>query len=334
MLLISAKILTGFSIGYALVIIATRMSHEDYHQNPLAAIMGLVLMLSLIALQVSHFLFLDSGITFVYSRYYVCLLTVVAPAFYFFSRPVLMADNSFSFIKLLHFFPVLLVYFLPYNMSFVLTFFIGMCYLIWLVRVILALAHHRRDFKLQLWVLSVVFSIAFMAALLGLLKIWLDGELFFALIATAIGVAFFLIAAALSHSSGFSKQVAEAAKAFYAVSTLSNLNLVEKIKELQLLMDNDKLYHKSNLDLLTVAGKLDMTAHQLSELINTQLGLSFSSFLRVQRVEAAKVMLVNEPRSSVLSIGMEVGFASQSNFYDAFSKVTGSTPGKYRKNTD
>ncbi|MCF6301547.1 MAG: helix-turn-helix domain-containing protein, partial [Proteobacteria bacterium] len=71
-------------------------------------------------------------------------------------------------------------------------------------------------------------------------------------------------------------------------------------------------------------------AHQLSELINTRLGMSFSSFLRVQRVEAAKTMLKNEPNSSVLSIGMAVGFASQSNFYTAFSKMTGSTPGKYR----
>ncbi|MCF6300319.1 MAG: helix-turn-helix domain-containing protein [Proteobacteria bacterium] len=334
MLLIIAQLLIGFSICYALVVLLTRMVQADYRQSRLAGIMGLVLMLSLIALQVSHFLLLDSGIKFVYSQYYLSLLAVVAPAFYFFSKPVLMADHSFKPVELLHFSPVLLVFFFPYNMSFMFVFLVGMGYLIWLVRVILALVHHRRDFKLELWVLSVVFLIAFMAALLGLSKIWLNDELFFALIATAIGVAFFLIAIALSHSSGFSKQVAEAAKAFYAVSTLSNLNLVEKIKELQLLMDNEKLYHKSNLDLLTVAGKLDMTAHQLSELINTQLGLSFSSFLRVQRVEAAKVMLINEPRSSVLSIGMAVGFASQSNFYDAFSKMTGCTPGKYRKHKD
>jgi AraC-like DNA-binding protein len=33
----------------------------------------------------------------------------------------------------------------------------------------------------------------------------------------------------------------------------------------------------------------------------------------------------------VLSIGLCVGFTSQSNFYEAFREIEGSTPGQYRK---
>ena len=41
-------------------------------------------------------------------------------------------------------------------------------------------------------------------------------------------------------------------------------------------------------------------------------------------------MLLEEPGASVLSVGMNVGFTSQSNFYDAFREITGTTPGKFR----
>jgi AraC-like DNA-binding protein len=42
-------------------------------------------------------------------------------------------------------------------------------------------------------------------------------------------------------------------------------------------------------------------------------------------------MLLAEPRASVLSVGLSVGFTSQSNFYEAFREIEGSTPGQYRK---
>jgi AraC-like DNA-binding protein len=40
---------------------------------------------------------------------------------------------------------------------------------------------------------------------------------------------------------------------------------------------------------------------------------------------------VLEPESSVLSIGLSVGFSTQSNFYTAFRDIVGLAPGQYRK---
>jgi AraC-like DNA-binding protein len=48
-------------------------------------------------------------------------------------------------------------------------------------------------------------------------------------------------------------------------------------------------------------------------------------------VAAAKTALCEEQSASVLSIGLCVGFTSQSNFYEAFREIEGSTPGQYRK---
>ena len=38
-------------------------------------------------------------------------------------------------------------------------------------------------------------------------------------------------------------------------------------------------------------------------------------------------MLLAEPSASVLSVGLNVGFSAQSNFYEAFREIEGMTPG-------
>ncbi|VAW33453.1 hypothetical protein MNBD_GAMMA01-1891, partial [hydrothermal vent metagenome] len=53
-------------------------------------------------------------------------------------------------------------------------------------------------------------------------------------------------------------------------------------------------------------------------------------YLRQQRINAAKRLLLTQPKASVLAIGLDVGFASQSNFYEAFKEIADTTPAKYR----
>jgi methylphosphotriester-DNA--protein-cysteine methyltransferase len=65
--------------------------------------------------------------------------------------------------------------------------------------------------------------------------------------------------------------------------------------------------------------------------LNTKLNLGFSQYLRQQRIDEAKELLVSQPKASVLTIGLEVGFSSQSNFYEAFKEIAGTTPAKFRK---
>ena len=76
---------------------------------------------------------------------------------------------------------------------------------------------------------------------------------------------------------------------------------------------------------------MDLSGQQLSELVNIRLGMGFSRYVRERRVEAAKRLLVSAPDQSILSISMDVGFKSQSNFYAAFKDVTAMPPGDYRK---
>ena len=83
-----------------------------------------------------------------------------------------------------------------------------------------------------------------------------------------------------------------------------------------------------------LAQALELSAHQMSELINSHFGIGFSRYIREQRVREAKALLRSDHRSSVLSISMMTGFRSQSNFYAAFREITGESPGSYRKRSE
>ena len=96
-------------------------------------------------------------------------------------------------------------------------------------------------------------------------------------------------------------------------------------------MLDEKVFQNENLNLGTLAEMLELSSHQLSELINSRFGIGFSRYIREQRVSEAKRLLASDDRSSVLSISLMTGFRSQSNFYAAFREITGEAPGTWRR---
>lgn len=326
-----ALLLIGFSVFYAIILSITHFRCDNYKGQVFPQAMGIVLMLSLCGLQMAHYLYLQQGSLFIHSPYYSLLLFSVAPSFYLFSKPLLTADSTYQASQLLHVLPVIIALFLPHNIALPLAFSLGAGYLLWLAKRLYALREQRRRFHIELLILASVFIIAIIVLILGLSLPLISEHVFFTLYACAIGSAFLLIGLALSHAPQISNDVVEAAQETYAVSTLSNVDCKERLEKLQTLMQEEQLYQENNLDLATLALKLGLSNHQLSELINTHLGKSFSRYIREQRIQAAKQMLLDEPTASVLSIGLSVGFTSQSNFYQAFREIVGTTPGKYRK---
>lgn len=327
---IISLLLSGFSIFYSVVLILMHLSEENREFRINTHYMGVLLLVSLIGLQFSHFLYLHNGHVFIDSQYYLMCLFLVAPAFYFYARPLLKADNSFGVVQLIHFMPVFSVYFLGYELAFSLAFVIGSGYLLWLLKTIYALKSHRNKFRSEMVLLAFVFLMALFVSVMALTKP-VTQELFISLYASAVGLALFMVALVISFTPKITEDVAQAARETYAVSTLTSIDCDSKLAELHTLMHVDKLYQQNNLDLQTMATELQLSSHQLSELINSKLAISFSRYLRNQRINAAKKILLEQPKSSVLSIGLEVGFSSQSNFYEAFKEITGSTPGKFRK---
>ena len=332
-----ALLFTGYSIFYAVSLSLTHFYSENYTEQRLAQVMGIILISVLASLQLSHFLFLldsghlGNGSSFIHTPYYVALLLLVAPTFYLFSKPLLTANSDFNPLQLLHFTPVMLAFLLPHNMAMQVAFGLGGLYLSWLGIRLYVLRQQRLHFRIELLMLGLAFVIAVLALILGLILPIISEKLFFTLYACAIGLAFLMINLVLSYAPQLSNDVVEAAREAYATSTLSNIDCDKSLQDLQQLMQQKKLYQENTVDLYTVASELGLTNHQLSELINTRLGKSFSRLMREYRVEAAKILLTTTPSSSVLSVGLNVGFTSQSNFYEAFREIVGTTPGKYRK---
>jgi AraC-like DNA-binding protein len=97
-------------------------------------------------------------------------------------------------------------------------------------------------------------------------------------------------------------------------------------------MEEQHPYINSALNLPALADIAAIKPHDLSRVINTQASVSFYDFVNGYRVEAAKTRLMSDDKvkRTMLNIAMDVGFNSQSTFYNHFKKHTGMTPKQFR----
>lgn len=331
-----ALLLIGFSLFGAISLALTHFRSDQYHEKELSRRMGFALLTALFILQSAHFAWLYLDLPWVMSLPYRMTLFAVAPAFFLFSQPLFNPDHASSFrpAMLIHALPVAGVVFIPTDQALPLAFVFGACYLLWLGRSLYALRAERANFRREMLLLGGVFGIAIAVSVLGLLQASLPGKLFFSLYAIAIGAAFFLVQTVLGLRPALTAEVvetAQSAQTAYGNSTLKNVDCDAVLSQLEALMKAERLYVAPELSLPMLAERLELSTHQLSELLNTRLGKGFSRYLREQRVAAAKTALCEEHSASVLSIGLCVGFTSQSNFYEAFREIEGTTPGQFRK---
>lgn len=116
----------------------------------------------------------------------------------------------------------------------------------------------------------------------------------------------------------------------------SNLNPIfadECMKKLKYLMTVEKVYCDAEISLQTLAKKISITPHQLSQLINERLNRNFSDFINYHRIEEVKIILesTNQGDESITDAAHQVGFNSLTAFYNSFKKYTQMTPSQYKK---
>lgn len=99
------------------------------------------------------------------------------------------------------------------------------------------------------------------------------------------------------------------------------------------LMNDEKPYLDTELNLLKLADQMSLSAHQLSYIVNKGFGENFFSFINRYKVENAKKLLQNPDYDhyTILAIAYESGFNSKTAFNTTFKKLTDQTPSEFRK---
>ncbi|PWN64845.1 helix-turn-helix domain-containing protein [Chryseobacterium oncorhynchi] len=120
------------------------------------------------------------------------------------------------------------------------------------------------------------------------------------------------------------------------VHKYSNKKISEKqadsfVTKLEKLMHSEEIYKNPNLKLNDLAFKMNISAHQLSQLLNDNLGKSFSIYINEYRIQEACEKIDNGSYLKIEEIGYEVGFNSKSTFFSTFKKIKNTTPLLYRQ---
>ena len=304
---------------------------QDMRKTRMGKIACVVMLTSLAALQVGHYLFFSQETDLLASRIYCSLLAIIPPAFFFFGREVLFHNISYRWIDSLHALPILLSQFAPIQIVPVIAFTLGSGYTAWFTWKIYHIRHESRRFKFEMFFFGLFALMAISALILGLALPIINAAIFYVSYSGTIAIAVLLIVMALLIFPELLSDILLIAEFAYSNSKLHGVDIQHNKQRLESLMLEDKVYENESLNLSMVAENLGLSVHQLSELINTEYGYSFSRFVREHRVKAAKNLLLENLKTSVLAISMETGFKSQSNFYAAFKASTGVSPGKFRK---
>lgn len=103
------------------------------------------------------------------------------------------------------------------------------------------------------------------------------------------------------------------------------------IRKLEKIMTENETYKNPDLKLSDLSKGINVSSHQLSQLLNDNLGKNFTTFVNEFRIKEACKIISTDDRLTLESVGYEVGFNSKSTFFAAFKKQTNTTPLNYQQ---
>ena len=106
-------------------------------------------------------------------------------------------------------------------------------------------------------------------------------------------------------------------------------------QKLDELFDTEHVYLQNELNLDTLAKKLKISRHYLTQLFNIHIGENFNQYINRYRIEHAKQLLLknSEETLTIEEIGFRSGFNSKVSFNRHFKASTGYTPTEFVANS-
>jgi AraC-like DNA-binding protein len=133
----------------------------------------------------------------------------------------------------------------------------------------------------------------------------------------------------------FTRHGAEEIPGRYKHSVLGSRKKKEIKNKILQYFYSERPYLKSELSMDILSAGLKIPKHQLTEVLNTEIGSNFFQFVNGYRIEAVKEMLADKKiKYSIEAIGYECGFNSKSTFFTVFKNLAGQTPQEYKNSID
>jgi len=106
------------------------------------------------------------------------------------------------------------------------------------------------------------------------------------------------------------------------------------IQRLKYMFQVEKAYRNGRLSLDSLAERLNLQPYQLSGIINSRMGKSFTEFVADYRIDDVKKRLADPGESAnILNIAYDAGFGTKASFNRIFKERTGLTPSEFRRKT-
>jgi AraC-like DNA-binding protein len=104
------------------------------------------------------------------------------------------------------------------------------------------------------------------------------------------------------------------------------------VQRLTYMFQVEKIYRSARLSLDSLAERLGLQSHQLSAIVNSRLGRSFTELVADYRVEEVKKRLSDpSEKANILNIAYDAGFGTKASFNRIFKERTGLTPSEFRR---
>jgi AraC-like DNA-binding protein len=78
---------------------------------------------------------------------------------------------------------------------------------------------------------------------------------------------------------------------------------------------------------------LNTNRNYIYNAINKEIGMSFSDYTNLRRIQYAATLIDNHPKAILADVAQKSGFSSASSFYRNFKSIMGCTPSEYQRKT-
>jgi AraC-like DNA-binding protein len=96
------------------------------------------------------------------------------------------------------------------------------------------------------------------------------------------------------------------------------------------MMKTEQPYLNPKIKLSQIAQAVEASPHEVSQVINNRLDISFNHYINEYRIQTACQLLEDADHLTMEGIGKESGFNSKSAFYLAFKTIKQQTPAQYK----